>query len=167
MSDDPDASDGNPRMSQPAVLFVCLGNICRSPLAEAAFRAEAVRAGLAVTVDSAGTGAWHVGNPPDPRAQAEALGHGIDISHYRARQVEPDDFRRFGRIFALDPQNLRDLAHFAPRRASAKMSLLMDLVPGRAGSAVIDPYHGDARDFAQTWADVSEAARRLVERMLR
>ena len=154
-------------MSQPSVLFVCLGNICRSPLAEAAFRAEAVAAGLAVSIDSAGTGAFHVGNPPDPRAQAEALRHGIDISGYRARQVRPEDFQHFGQIFALDPQNLRDLGRFAPRRTLAKVSLLMDLVPGRGGSAVIDPYYGAEADFAETWDDVSAAVRILVARMRR
>jgi len=156
-------------VNQPSVLFVCLGNICRSPLAEAALRAEAVRAGLALSIDSAGTGAWHAGNPPDPRAIAEAARHGIDISGYRARQVRPDDFRRFGQIFALDPQNLRDLKHIAPGsllgRTTARVSLLMDLVPGREGTAVIDPYDGTAEDFMAVWDDVSEAARRIVARM--
>ena len=154
-------------MSQPAVLFVCLGNICRSPLAEAAFRAEAVKAGLAVSIDSAGTGNWHVGNPPDPRAQAVALEHGIDISKYRARQVKEEDFLHFGQIFALDSQNLQDLKRVAPRSTLAKVGLLMDLVPGREGTAVIDPYYGSEQDFAEAWDDVSEAARRLVARMLR
>lgn len=158
-------------MNQPSVLFVCLGNICRSPLAEAALRAEAVRAGLALSIDSAGTGAWHAGNPPDPRSIAEAARHGIDISGYRARQVRQDDFRHFGQIFALDPQNLRDLKRIAPSsllgRSTARVSLLMDLVPGREGSAVIDPYGGTEEDFAAVWDDVSEAARQLVARMRR
>jgi len=158
--------EGN-AVSQPAVLFVCLGNICRSPMAEAAFREEAVKAGLAVTIESAGTGGWHVGNPPDPRAQAEALRHGVDISKYRARQVVEEDFVRFGQIFALDPQNLQDLKRIAPRRTLAKVGLLMDLVPGRAGTAVIDPYYGTDEDFAEAWDDVSLAAQRLVARMLR
>ena len=156
-------------MSQPSVLFVCLGNICRSPLAEAALRAEAVAAGLALTIDSAGTGGWHAGQPPDSRAIAEAARHGIDISGYRARQVRPEDFQRFGQIFALDQQNLRDLRRIAPSallgRSTARVSLLMDLVPGREGTAVIDPYGGSDEDFAETWTDVREAARRLVARM--
>ncbi len=156
-------------MNQPSVLFVCLGNICRSPLAEAALRAEAVAAGLAITIDSAGTGAWHAGNPPDPRAIAEAARHGIDISGYRARQVREDDFRHFGQIFALDPQNLRDLKRIAPGsllgRARARVSLLMDLVPGREGSAVIDPYGGTEEDFAAVWDDVTTAVRQLVARI--
>jgi protein-tyrosine phosphatase len=130
-------------------------------------REEAVKAGLAVTIESAGTGGWHVGNPPDPRAQAEALRHGVDISKYRARQVVEEDFVRFGQIFALDPQNLQDLKRIAPRRTLAKVGLLMDLVPGRAGTAVIDPYYGTDEDFAEAWDDVSPAAQRLVARMLR
>ncbi len=154
-------------MTQPSVLFVCLGNICRSPLAEAALRAEAVAAGIAITIDSAGIGAWHAGSPPDPRAQAEALSHGIDITAYRARQVTQDDFRHFDRIFALDQQNLRDLARIAPRRATAKVGLLMDLVAGREGTAVIDPYFGTQEDFAQTWEDVTLAAKQIVARLAR
>ncbi|WP_298195305.1 low molecular weight protein-tyrosine-phosphatase [Novosphingobium sp.] len=160
-------------MSQPSVLFVCLGNICRSPLAEAALRAEAVAAGIAVTIDSAGTGGWHAGEPPDPRAIAEAARHGIDISGYRARQVRRQDFQRFGQIFALDQQNLRDLRRIEPKGFmgrpmaghTARLGLLMDIVPGREGSAVIDPYGGTAEDFAQTWADVREAARHIVARL--
>jgi protein-tyrosine phosphatase len=79
-------------MRPPSLLFVCLGNICRSPLAEAAFREAAARAGLEAVADSAGTGDWHIGSPPDPRSQAVALAHGIDISGMRARQVRGADF---------------------------------------------------------------------------
>ena len=154
-------------MSMPAVLFVCLGNICRSPLAEAAFRAEADRAGLEAHADSAGTGDWHVGRPPDPRAQAEALLHGIDISGYRARQVSGQDFVRFTHILALDGNNLRDLRRIAPAGHGVHLSLLLDMVPGREGAAVKDPYYGAAEGFAETWADVSDAARALVERLAR
>lgn len=154
-------------MSQPSILFVCLGNICRSPLAEAALRAQSVAAGVAMTIDSAGTGDWHVGHPPDPRAQETALRHGLDISRYRARQVTTEDFHRFGHIFALDQQNLKDLRRIEPSRHIAEVALLMDLVPGRKGTAVIDPYYGDEEDFEQAWADVSAAAERLVKRYLR
>jgi protein-tyrosine phosphatase len=154
-------------VSQPSVLFVCLGNICRSPLAEAALRARAVEAGVAITIDSAGTGDWHVGRPPDPRAQAIALAHGIDISGYRARQVTAEDFRRFGNVYALDPQNLKDLHRIEPSRHMAEVRLLMDMVPGRKGTAVIDPYYGDEYDFEQAWADVCAAADALVKRFMR
>lgn len=144
-------------------LLVCLGNICRSPLAEAALRDAAARAGVAMTVDSAGTGAWHVGNPPDPRSQAVALAHGIDISGHRARQVVAADFRRFTDILALDRDNLAELRRRAPKDSIARIGLLMDAVPGRTGQAVADPYYGDAAGFEVTWADVSAAAEAIVE----
>ncbi|WP_144905745.1 low molecular weight protein-tyrosine-phosphatase [Novosphingobium taihuense] len=154
-------------MSQPSILFVCLGNICRSPLAEAALRRRAVEAGVAMTIDSAGTGDWHVGRPPDPRAQETAMRHGLDISSYRARQVTEADFHKFGHVFALDQQNLKDLRRIEPSRHIAEVRLLMDLVPGRKGTAVIDPYYGDEDDFEQAWADVDAAAQALVKRYLR
>ncbi len=152
-------------MTDPKILLVCLGNICRSPLAEAALRAAAARAGVAMEVESAGTGGWHVGDPPDPRAQAIALSHGIDISGYRGRQVAAADFRHFTHILALDHDNLRELRRRAPADATAAIGLLMDHVPGRAGQAVADPYYGDAAGFATTWADVSTAADALVAAM--
>lgn len=148
-----------------SVLFVCLGNICRSPLAEGALRAAAAHAGIEVEVDSAGTGGWHAGDPPDRRAQAAARRHGTDISGLRARQVRPEDFRRFDFVFALDRQNLRDLQAIMPVDATAELGLLMDLVPGREGSSVADPYYGEDRDFDVTWADVNVAAEGLVARL--
>lgn len=152
-------------MTQPALLFVCLGNICRSPLAEAAFRHEAARAGLMAAADSAGTGDWHVGHPPDSRALAEAARHGIDISGLRARQVRADDFHAFTHILALDRQNLADLRLIAPPTATARLSLLLDHVDGRAGQSVADPYFGDESGFAETWRDVSLAAAALVRKL--
>ena len=150
---------------RPSVLFVCLGNICRSPLAEAALTAEAVRIGLDVEVDSAGTGDWHVGRPPDRRAQAVARRHGIDISGYRARQVESEDFRRFDHIVALDANNLAALRRMAPGNARARLSLLLDHVPGRAGEPVVDPYQGSDDGFDVTWADVSAGAQGLAREL--
>ena len=100
-------------------LLVCLGNICRSPLAEAALRDAAARAGVAITVESAGTGAWHVGNPPDPRSQAVALAQGIDIAGYRARQVAAADYRRFTDILALDRDNPAELLRRATLPSNA------------------------------------------------
>jgi len=144
------------------VLFVCLGNICRSPLAEAAFRAEAERLGLAVSVDSAGTGGWHRSEPPDPRAIAVAKGHGVDISGMRARQIQPADFRRFTHIVALDTDNLERLRAMRPRDSTATISLLLDHVPGRRGQPVADPYYGDQAGFEITWADVSHGAAALA-----
>jgi protein-tyrosine phosphatase len=152
-------------MTEPAVLFVCLGNICRSPLAEAAFRHEAELAGLDITADSAGTADYHVGDPPDPRAIRTAKAKGIDISGYRGRQVGAADFHAFTHIYALDHANLRDLERVAPTGHGAELALLLDLVPGRAGQAVADPWYGDEAGFAVTWAEVSAAARALVERL--
>jgi protein-tyrosine phosphatase len=149
-------------MPDPAILFVCLGNICRSPLAEAAFRSEAERHGIDVRADSAGTGDWHLGHPPDPRACAEALRHGIDISGYRARQVCAADFHSFSHIVALDHSNLKHLQAMAPRIAKASLSLLLDHVRGLEGQAVADPYFGEAEGFAETWRQVSLAAQALV-----
>jgi protein-tyrosine phosphatase len=147
---------------KPAVLFVCLGNICRSPLAEEAFRREAARIGLAVEVDSAGTGDWHIGRAPDPRAQAVAARNGADISGLRARQVTPEDFRRFTHIIAHDAQNLADLEALRPADGTAALSLLLDHVPGREGQAVADPYYGEEAGFDVTWREVSEAAAALA-----
>ncbi|CAM8622000.1 low molecular weight protein-tyrosine-phosphatase [Sphingobium cupriresistens] len=149
-------------MTAASVLFVCLGNICRSPLAEAALRAEAAKTGVDMTVDSAGTGDWHVGHPPDRRAQAVALRHGIDIGGYRGRQVAPTDFQRFTHIFALDADNLKNLCHIRPPDGTADLRLLMDMVPGREGTGVVDPYYGDDAGFDLTWDDVTRAARAIV-----
>lgn len=148
-----------------SVLFVCLGNICRSPLAEAALRAEAERAGLPIKVDSAGTGDWHVDCPPDKRAQAVALRNGIDISTYRGRQVTTQDFHRFDHIFALDGENLKNLRRIRPSNGTAALRLLMDLIPGREGTSVTDPYFGEDEGFDETWADVTSAAKALIDRL--
>jgi protein-tyrosine phosphatase len=154
-------------MSQKSVLFVCLGNICRSPMAEVALRAEAVAQGLALTIDSAGISGLHTGDGADPRAVAEAQRHGIDLNKHRARQVTEEDFLRFGHIYALDQQNLRDLRRIAPGRSLARVGLLLDMVPGRGGQAVIDPYYGDEDDFAAAWDDVAQAARYIVAQLAR
>ncbi|MBW4329291.1 low molecular weight phosphotyrosine protein phosphatase [Stakelama sp. CBK3Z-3] len=149
---------------RPTILFVCLGNICRSPMAEGALRARAQAAGLDLIVDSAGTGGWHVGEPPDERAQAETLNHGVDISTLRGRQVAPVDFARFTHIFALDDENLANLRRFAPETHDAHLGLLLDMVPGLEGQPVADPYYGGADGFARTWQQVDAAAAALVER---
>jgi len=150
-----------------SILFVCLGNICRSPLAEAAFREEARRLKLDAITDSAGTGNWHVGSPPDPRAQAVALKNGVDISSLRGRQVKPADFRRFTHLVAMDHDNLANLRRLAPPDATAELSLLLDHVEGRGGQAVADPYFGEDDGFDVTWADVMDGARALALRLQR
>ncbi|MDZ3833262.1 MAG: low molecular weight protein-tyrosine-phosphatase [Sphingopyxis sp.] len=146
----------------PSILFLCLGNICRSPLAEGAARAAFDAAGIAAILDSAGTGDWHVGRPPDPRAQAEARRRGVDIGGLRARQLRRDDFYRFDLILAADHENLRGAKAIAPGDATARLRLMLDLVPGRAGASVTDPYYGDEDGFAETWDDVSAVAAALV-----
>jgi len=145
-----------------AILFLCLGNICRSPLAEGAARAAFEAAGIDATLDSAGTGDWHVGRPPDPRAQAEAQRHGVDISGLRARQVDPGDFHLFDLILAADRENLDDLQAMQPVGGRARLALMLDLVPGRLGESLTDPYFGADDGFSETWADVSAVAAALV-----
>ncbi len=145
-----------------SVLFVCLGNICRSPLAEAALREEARRLGLDFVIDSAGTGNWHTGEPPDRRAIAAARRNGVDITGQRARQVRAEDFFEFSEIVALDSSNLRELSQIAPEGATARLSLLLDHVPGREGQSVDDPWYGDDEDFDVTWAEAVAAARGLA-----
>jgi protein-tyrosine phosphatase len=144
------------------LLFVCLGNICRSPLAEAAFREEAARAGLDAEADSAGTGNWHAGEAPDRRAIAAAGRNGIDISHLRARQVRPGDFESFDHVVALDGENLANLEAIRPAGSRATLSLLLDHVPGREGQPVADPYYGRDSDFDITWREVTEGAQALA-----
>lgn len=151
----------------PSILFVCLGNICRSPMAEGALRAEAARLDLDLIVESAGTGDWHAGQAPDARAQATARRHGVEIGGLRARQVTAADFHRFDHIIALDHQNLTDLERLRPDGATAALSLLLDHVPGRGGQAVVDPWFGDAAGFETTWAEVEAAARVLAARVRR
>lgn len=149
-----------------SVLFVCLGNICRSPMAEAAMRQEAARLGLDVDIDSAETGDWHVGQPPDPRAIATGRRNGADLSALRARQVTAGDFHRFDHIVALDRRNLADLQRLQPPDGRARLSLLLDHAEGRAGQAVADPYYGAESDFDGAWADVVSGVRGLVQAML-
>ncbi len=150
----------------PSVLFVCLGNICRSPLAEAAFRKAAAEAGLEAIADSAGTADYHVGSPPDPRSIVIAARYGVDILEYQGRQIAAADYTLFTHIFALDSANLADIRRHAPGDTTAEIALLLDVVDGREGQPVLDPYYGDQEDFEATWADVSAAAEALVARLL-
>jgi len=152
---------------QVSILFVCLGNICRSPMAEGAFRKAAEEAGLNIEMDSAATHNWHSGKEIDPRSQAVALRHGVDLSAKRARHLEEADFFRFTHIFALDQGNLNGIRQVFPDGAKAKVELLMDNVPGRKGSSVADPYFSEDSAFDITWSDVEAAAAALVKRFSR
>ncbi len=155
-----------------SVLFVCMGNICRSPLAEGVFRrlVEVRAPGLPVRIDSAATHAYHIGEPPDHRAQCAALARGFDISGQRARLVEREDFGRFDYILAMDEDNLRDLEELAGEtpECRAEIDLLMEYAPAMAGRglAVPDPYYGGAEGFERV-IDLAEAgAEGLLEKIL-
>jgi protein-tyrosine phosphatase len=131
------------------VLFVCTGNICRSPTAEGVFRAMVAACGLAgrIEIESAGTGDWHVGEPPDERACRAAALRGIDLTAQRARQVTERDFDRFDLIIALDCSHQRALRAMAPAGAADRIRLLMDFAPQAGVSDVPDPYYGALGGF--------------------
>jgi len=152
-------ADYNPAMRQRSILFVCLGNICRSPTAEAVFRAAAQRAGIAsgLTIDSAGTGEWHVGAPPDWRAIAHAKQRGYDLTSLRARQVSREDFSRFDWILAMDRHNLAELKRLRPASYAGHLGLFLEIAPALAVREVPDPYDGGEDGF-ETVLDLVEAA---------
>ena len=141
------------------ILFVCLGNICRSPTAEGVLR-EMLRAetpALDVAVDSAATANYHVGEPPDLRSQHAARLRGIDLAGLRARQVHPGDFSEFDFILAMDRANLRDLEAMRPPHSRAKLKLFMEFAPQARSDEVPDPYEGGPAGF-ETVLDLTEGA---------
>jgi protein-tyrosine phosphatase len=152
------------------VLFVCLGNICRSPTAEGVMRALVIDAGLdgSIELDSAGTGGWHVGSAPDPRAAAAARTRGIALEGF-ARQVCRDDFDDFDLLLAMDRSNMRELRRLAPsQQARAKVRLLREFDPASAGAGdldVPDPYYGAPGGFEQVFDLVQAACRGLLEQI--
>ncbi len=161
------ARDGEPVR----LLFVCLGNICRSPTAEGVMRHVVAEAGMQdrVELDSAGTGSWHVGSPPDSRARDAAAGRGVELTG-AARQVRPEDFAEFDLILAMDRSNLRDLRAVAgPGEAAEKVRLLREFDPAAGGGAgavdldVPDPYYGAGGGFEEVFDLVDAACRGLLE----
>ncbi|GGB38952.1 protein-tyrosine-phosphatase [Roseibium aquae] len=145
----------------PSVLFVCLGNICRSPLAEGLFRHAVETAGLAACFEiaSAGTGDWHIGDPPDPRSVDIARKYGLDIGGQRARQVQTEDFHRFDLICAMDRTNLTTLQDRAPVSATAELRLfLRDPLQD-----VPDPYFGGPDGFEHVYRMVAAGAFKLLD----
>jgi len=151
------------------VLFVCLGNICRSPTAEGVFRKLVVERGLGdrIEIDSAGTGAWHVGHPPDSRAQAEARRRGMDLSGLRARQVRREDFERFDLILAMDRENLEDLLAICPPQHRDKVRLFTSFGPPGCPEEVPDPYYGGPEGFRKVFDLVETCGRALLEYLVR
>ncbi|WP_411817412.1 low molecular weight protein-tyrosine-phosphatase [Hyphococcus sp. DH-69] len=128
------------------ILFVCLGNICRSPAAEGILRAKAKDRDFEVFIDSAGTGGWHVGNPPDSRMIKSAAARGIDISYQRARQVDLSDFYQFDYLLAMDLSNHSDLLDLAPHNRTCDIRLFLDFADGDVRETP-DPYYGGAHGF--------------------
>ena len=142
-----------------AILFVCTGNICRSPTAEAVLRHLAANEGIELRVESAGIGDWHVGSPPDTRAQHHAKGRGYDLSALRARQVRRRDFEDFDLILAMDRGHLRALQRMAPAAERHKIRLFV------ADRDVPDPYYGGPAGFEQVLDLVEAACRDLVREL--
>ena len=148
-----------------AVLAVCLGNICRSPAAEAVMRARAEAAGLPLDIHSAGTGDWHAGEPPDRRMQAAARARGLDLSRQRARQVRAEDFAAFHLILAMDGDNLAALRRLRPAGARAELALMLDHAPHLAVAEVPDPYHGGPDGFERVLDLLEAAADGVLDRL--
>ena len=146
-------------MTKTGILFVCMGNICRSPMAEGVFRAVAARAGMLdrLHVDSAGTHGYHVGDPPDERATLAARARGYDIAPLRARQIQPKDFDRFAWILVMDQPNLRTLTEMRPPDYKGHLGLYLDLAPQIGKREIPDPYYGGPAGFEEV-LDLVEAA---------
>lgn len=149
------------------ILFVCLGNICRSPTVEGVARHLAVREAphLGLDFDSAGTAGYHIGDPPDPRSQRAALARGYDISGLRARQASAEDFHRFDLLLAMDEDNLRDLKAIAPRGAAGRAQLFLAGCTEAGCIAVPDPYYGDGQGFERVLDLAEMGVRRLFRSM--
>ena len=150
------------------VLFVCTGNICRSPTAEGVFRQHVAQAGLEgrIEIASAGTHDYHVGEPPDARSVAHAARRGYDLTALRARQVSRADFHEFDRILAMDRGHLRQLQAIAPAGSPSRLAMFLDHSGNWRGQDVPDPYYGGARGFEEVLDMVEEAAAGLLEEIV-
>jgi protein-tyrosine phosphatase len=146
------------------VLFVCMGNICRSPTAEGMFRRKVEQANMEdqISIDSAGTHAYHVGNPPDPRAQDAALNHDIDLSSQRARRVKSDDFTEFDYVIAMDESNIDDLLSICPAGYTDRVHLFLNFADSNE-TEVPDPYYGQGQGFEIVLNLVEDASEGLLK----
>lgn len=151
------------------VLFVCTGNICRSPTAHGVFRHLVREAGLAdrIAVDSAGTSGYHVGEAPDSRSQSAARKRGVDLSDLRARRVRAEDFQDFDYVLAMDRGHLAELRRLAPEGAPAEVRLFLDYAPQARKREVPDPYYGEGNHFTEVLDLVEQGARGLLEHIRR
>jgi protein-tyrosine phosphatase len=151
------------------VLFVCTGNICRSPTAEGVFRHKVREAGLEGRIgwDSAGTHGYHVGEAPDSRALRAARRRGIDLADLRARRIQTRDFHDFDYVLAMDDGHLAQLRRLMPRDSGAELALFLDYCAARRGEAVPDPYYGAAEDFERVLDLVEEGSEALLDHIRR
>ena len=149
------------------VLFVCMGNICRSPMAEGAFRAAADAAGIIdkMHIDSAGTIGYHAGSPPDPRAQEAAKKNGIDISAQRSRKVTDDDFETFDYILVMDMDNYHDISARCPDEYKYRISMFLSHAPHLPLDEMPDPYSGHRNDFDMCYSAAVDAAEGLLAKI--
>lgn len=150
-----------------SILFICLGNICRSPLAEGVFRHEATKRGVInqLSIDSAGTGGWHIGNPPDPRSVETAAGHGIDISHQVCRRLSRDDFNSFDIILGMDNSNIIDATSANHASGSAQIMLFTQFAQMGDNLDIEDPYYGGAAGFETAYQMIKQASVNSLDRL--
>lgn len=156
-------------MKQIKVLFVCMGNICRSPTAEGVFNNVIQKMGKAdhFLVDSAGTHAYHIGEPSDSRSQQTARGRGIDLSGIRARKVTPTDFEYFDHILAMDSDNYHILMSISPSEHQHKVNLFLDYATDRKEQDVPDPYYGGPNGFEHVFDLVEEASKGFYQSIMK
>ncbi len=149
------------------VLFVCMGNICRSPMAEGAFRAAAEKAGLLdqLHIDSAGTLGYHAGSPPDPKAQAAAEANGVDISMQQSRKITDDDFETFDYILVMDKRNFRDVSERCPDAYKSRISMFLSHADHLPIDELPDPYGGHRNDFSMCYDAAIDAADGLLAKI--
>lgn len=154
-------------MNKTSVVFCCMGNICRSPTAEAVFRARVAKAGLEqhILIDSAGTHDYHIGEPPDRRAQHAALRRGYEMSMLRGRQIGSGDFERFDYVLAMDHGNLAILQQLRPRDAKSHLGLFLEFARRSQAREVPDPYYGGAEGFERVLDMIEDASEGLLEHM--